>query len=308
MARTSSDTAMYRNTDAPPPPRPSGPLPVQAAHDAWHAHLRLAFGWCNKRTALVLRQHNGPLMVQKPLYPEGDAVCHAVIVHPPGGLAAGDTLDIDVRVQEDAHALLTTPGATKWYKAAPGRPATQRIALALQPRARLDWLPQDNIYFDDSHARQQLTLRLADGATALGWDAALLGRQASGEHWQRASLRSLTRIVGHDGRPLWEERQALRSGDAVLRAPQGLGGWPAYGTLWGAGAACTPELAQSLAPGLPFDDDLRAGATALPGGVLLVRAVARQPEAVRRLFIALWLRLRPLVHGVAAHPLRLWST
>ena len=278
------------------------------AHDSWHARLELGFSWCTNRTAVVHRRHTGPLTVQKPLYPEGDAICHALILHPPGGLAAGDRLELDIHVNPGAHAVLTTPGATKWYKAAPDRPASQRIDLTVHDCARLDWLPQDNIYFDDSHARQQFGVRLATGATALGWDATLLGRRASGEDWLRAGLHAATRITGPDGRPLWEERQVLRSGDPLLHAPQGLDGLPAYGTLWAASPACTPELAQALAADLPFDRPLRAGATALPGGLLLVRAAARHPEAIRDLFITLWLRLRPVVHGVAAQPLRIWST
>jgi urease accessory protein len=300
---------MYRPSDAPPQLRSASRPPAPAAaHGGWRARLRLAFAWRGDRTVLARRSHDGPLTVQKPLYPEGDAVCHAVIVHPPGGVAAGDDLDIALEVREHAHALLTTPGATKWYKAAPERPASQRIAITLQPHARLDWLPQDNIYFDESHARQQFVLRTAEGATALGWDAALLGRRASGEAWRGAGLRTLTRIEGTDGRPLWEERQTLCSGAPILDAPQGLDGLAAYGTLWGVGAACTPELAQSLAPTLPFDAALRAGATALPGGVLLVRAVAREPEALLGLFARLWLALRPRVHGVPGRPLRLWAT
>ena len=94
----------------------------------------------------------------------------------------------------------------------------------------------------------------------------------------------------------------------MLEAPQGLDGRPAYGTLWAVGPACTPELAQSLAESLPFTDTLRAGATSLPGGLLLARGVAREPEPLHKLFKQLWLRLRPLVHGVPGRALRLWAT
>lgn len=311
-------TAVHSWPFAPAPllPHGAGPEQPRAANGpspdvvpaGWQAWLRLGFTRRGDRTVLAERRHAGPLTVQKPLYPEGGGICHAVIVHPPGGLAAGDQLRIALDVQPGAHALLTTPGATKWYKSVPERPASQTIDITVQQDARLDWLPLDNIFFDDSHARQQLTVRLEAGATALGWDAALLGRRASGETWNRASLRTLTRIVGPDGRSLWEERQLLHSASPMLDAPQGLDGRPAYGTLWAAGPACTPDLAQSLADFLPFDDALRAGATALPGGPLLVRAIAREPESMQRLFKQLWLRLRPLVHGVPGRALRLWAT
>ena len=279
-----------------------------AAHACWQARLHMGFARRGERTVLAERRHEGPLTVQKPLYPEGGGICHVVIVHPPGGLAAGDQLRITLDVQSGAHALLTTPGATKWYKGLPEGPASQAIDITVRRNARLDWLPQDNIFFNGSHARQRFTLRLAAGATALGWDAALLGRRASGESWNDAGLRTLTRIIGPDDRPLWEERQALHSASPMLEAPQGLDGRPAYGTLWAAGPACTPELAQSLAESLPFTDTLRAGVTALPGGLLLARGVAREPEPLHKLFKQLWLRLRPLVHGVPGRALRLWAT
>nr|MBF0683177.1 urease accessory protein UreD [Pseudomonas sp.] len=299
---------MYRSAVAEPALPSTGQGAPEAYRPAWRARLSLHFDRASDRTVMVRRAHEGPLTVQKALYPEGRDICHAVILHPPGGIAAGDDLGIDIDVGPRAHALLTTPGATKWYKASAALAASQRIAITLQAGARLDWLPQDNIYFDRSHARQAFTLQLAPDATAIGWDAALLGRQACGETWQHACLRTVTRLVQPDGRPLWEERQVLRSGDAILNAPQGLGGRPAYGTMWAYAPACTPELAQQLAPALPYGGELSAGATALPGGLLLIRAVAAYPEPLRMLFADLWLRLRPLVHGVAARPLRLWST
>ena len=299
---------MYQPAFAEPPwPVPDLNVP-NVVRPAWRARLHLHFDGAKDRTVMVRRGHEGPLAVQKALYPEGRHICHAVILHPPGGVAAGDDLAIDIGVGQGAHALLTTPGATKWYKASAERPSTQRIAITLGNDARLDWLPQDNIYFDHSHAHQSFTLQLAPGATAIGWDAALLGRQARGETWQHACLRTLTRIVHPDGRPLWEERQVLRSGDPILTALQGLSGRPAYGTMWACAPACTPELAQQLAPGLPHGPELSAGATALSDGLLLIRAVATHPESLRMLFADLWLQLRPLVHGVAARPLRLWST
>lgn len=284
---------------APPPPHTGG----------WRATLALEFTPRDARTVLSRRQHEGPLTVQKALYPEADrGICHLTLLHPPGGLASGDSLSLDIRLHSRAHAVLTTPGATKWYKADPAYPAHQTIALHLDQGARLDWLPLENIYFDRSEVRQSTTLRMHPDASALGWDAVQLGRTASGEHWAAGSAHADMRVEDRHGRPLWVERQRLRAGGAMRLAPQGLAGFPVYGTLWAAGAACDSALAQALAPALPFDGQLRAGATSPVRGVLLVRAVANDIEALRRLFTTLWLRLRPLVHGVAGAPLRLWAT
>src|SRR5258708_2362269 len=82
---------------------------------AWKAELGLRFGRVGARSVLLEKRSDGPLVVQKPLYPEGDSVCHAIVVHPPGGIAGGDELHLDVKAAAGAHALLTTPGAGKRY-------------------------------------------------------------------------------------------------------------------------------------------------------------------------------------------------
>ncbi|MGO4765069.1 urease accessory protein UreD [Cupriavidus sp. 2KB_3] len=276
---------------------------------AWHASLRLRFAARAGRTALVERRHQGPLLVQKPLYPEG-GICHVVVLHPPAGVAGGDRLDIDIAVEAGAHAVLATPGATKWYKSL-GREAAQQVRIDVADGARLDWLPQENIVFDDARARIATDVVVAPTGSAIGWDAVVLGRQASGERWSSGALWLDTRVAGTD-RALWIEQSQVDATSPLRPAEAGMDGLHILGTLWAVGQGATPALAETLAEQLPYAPDLRAGVTCLAGSagqsMLLLRVLGRDMEAVRRVMTGAWSMLRAPIHGVAARPLRLWAT
>src|SRR5262245_19510530 len=201
--------------------------PVPA--EAWHARLQLRYESVAGSTQLTGRQHTGPLVVQKALHPEGEEVCHSLLVHPPGGVAGGDRLDIDVAVGERARTLITTPGATKWYRSS-GPVAEQHATLAIEPGASLEWFPQESIVFDGARIRAGVRVELADRACFIGWDITRLGRTASGERFSSGALRSRFEVL-QAGRRLWGDYARIEGGAPLLQSPAGLAGHPVMGSF-----------------------------------------------------------------------------
>jgi urease accessory protein len=238
-------------------------------------------------------------------------VCHAVVVHPPGGIASGDQLDIDLTAAAGAHALLTTPGATKWYRSrhadagGGGEYSRQTLVARVAAGAVLEWLPQENIVFDAAQAQMQTRLELAAGARVIGWEIVCLGRTASGERFERGEIEQHTDLY-MDGRLVWRERGRLAGDDDLMRSPVGLGGKTVYGTLWLAGLAPEPGLLECLR-GLPVGDGLDCAVTALPQ-VTLVRALSASSEILRAHFVRIWQAARPRWLGRAAVAPRIWAT
>ncbi len=186
----------------------------------WPGHLHIRYHADRGRTAAHDR-HDGPLRVLRPLYPEGPAICHHVLVHPPGGIVGGDTLDIELELEGDTHALLTTPGATRFYRSA-GVPARQSLVARVAEGARLEWLPLETIAFDGTLAVNEMRFELAPGAQMLGWDQLALGLPASGTAFARGRFEQRIELPGR-----WLERgilDATAGTPTVLDSPLGWAG------------------------------------------------------------------------------------
>jgi urease accessory protein len=267
---------------------------------SWKASLSLGYSFLDGRTVLSEKRHDGPLVVQKPLYPEGGEVCHTIVVHPPGGIAGGDELSLEARMAERAATLLTTPGAAKWYRSS-GPWAKQ--TLRFDVRGTLEWLPLETIVFDGALAQSALEVDLSAGASFIGWDLVCLGRTGSGERFGRGSYRSSI-SVRREGRLLWLERGRIDGGGRLLDSPAGLAGNPVYGTLF---AAC-PQLDKRILEALRTEPDSGRGAVTQLPGILLARYLGDSSEAARRYFIALWRILRPALTGREAIEPRIWHT
>ncbi len=274
---------------------------------AWHAHLALHYERQGART-VARHRHEGPLRILQSLYPEGDAVCHNVLVHPPSGLVGGDLLDIDVRLDAGTHGLVTTPGATRFYRSE-GEAAIQRARVQVASGARLEWLPMEALCYSGCRAENHLTLSLEPGAQAMGWDVTALGLPEAGQPFVAGSLLQHLEVEGG-----WLERGRIDAGDArLMDSPLGLAGLRCMATLFFAsGTPLDPalrELALERARELIETHPLRvhAGATAPDPNVLVVRALAPVVEPAMDLLKSVRNAWRRALWDLAPHPPRTWA-
>jgi urease accessory protein len=275
-------------------------LPSALLTPSWHAELELGYGRFGETTRPVLRRHLGPLRVQKHLYAEGPDVCQHIIVHPPGGIAGGDRLNISASVGEQAWAQLTSPGAAKWYRAS--GPAYQQLIFQVAAGATLEWLPQETIVYCGAQAELQTRIELQGDARLCYWDIVALGRPASGERFATGHFQAQLDIR-RDGQLLWHERQRIVGDDGLLDAAIGLGGYPVFATLLITGEVHS-ELLEDCRD-LPCQG--RGDLTQLPG-LLVARCLASETLHARAWLIALWQQLRPALLERDAVPPRIWNT
>lgn len=272
---------------------------ANAAAGGWRARLDLEFDQREGATYLARRQHIGPLLVQRPFYPEPNA-CHVYVVHPPGGIAGGDDLTIGVRAKSGTHALVTTPAATKFYRCERKRSRQQQLLDV--DAAILEWLPQESIFFPDADARSDTIVRLKGAARFIGWEIPCLGLPVRNESFDSGRL-ALNFELWVDDEPRFIDRLRLDGATAARRAAWGLAGYDTIGTL----LAYPATEAMLIAVRELQVADVELAVTRVDN-VLVCRCLGAQGEPVKRACVAAWQVLRPLLIGRSATPPRIWAT
>jgi len=274
---------------------------------AWRADLKLDYTLESQRT-VVRYLHQGPLRILQSLYPEGDQICHNVLVHPPGGLVGGDTLDIQVTVAEGAHGLVSTPGATRFYKSG-GHPALQQVVAHLADNAKLEWLPLEAIAFNDCEATNRAIFNLAPSAELITWDVTALGLPSSDMAFTQGHFQQHLEIPG-----VWLERGNIRGEDTRwLNSPLGLAGSKCLASLvFASGSAINSdrttqalEAAREVIESHPLR--LQAGITCAHPQVIVLRVMSPLVEPTMDLLKKVWAVWRHTLWALPSTPPRIWS-
>ena len=273
----------------------------------WQAKLTLDYSVEDQR-CVARHVHEGPLRVLKALYPEGDRVCHHVLVHPPSGLVGGDELHIRLNVQTGAHALITTPGATRFYGSA-GLTARQLVHAHVAANATLEWLPLEALAYNRCQAINQAVFHLASGSRLIAWDVTALGLPHADLPFVTGQFQQHLEIAG-----TWLERGLIDASDhRLLNSPLGLNSHTCLSTLVFARGDAMDDalreqvlaLARQLCEAHPLR--LQSGVSSPDERVVVVRVLSAQVESAMALLRSIWLQWRLRCWQLPAVMPRIWS-
>ncbi len=271
---------------------------------SWKATLDLSFTERNNKTILTSKKHSGPLMVQKPFYPESNGCCHIYLIHPPGGIVGGDSLNLTAQLNENTHALITTPAATKFYRST-GIQATQNQTINLQENAILEWLPQETVYFNDTNAASTTRININSSNRFFAWEIQCLGLPAQKEYFIAGQCRQKLEIWRNE-KPLLLEINRLIGGDELLDANWGLQGFKSVGTFVCTDNDTSIDVDTINQVAEQFKD--LSNSYTLVNGLLIIRAMSAYAEKIKDFFAALWTILRPQVLQLESSAPRIWHT
>lgn len=273
----------------------------------WPAELDLNYEHQQGRTVLRHR-HQGPLRCLKSLYPEGEAICHNVVVHPPGGLVGGDTLAIRLNAGAHSHALISTPGATRFY-GGDGLVARQTVSLTLAEHARVEWLPLETLAYPGCSASNHWCATLAPTAELMAWDVLALGLPSAGQPFDTGQFHQHLEIAG-----LWLERAQINASDTRLfGSPLGMAGQRCLGNLvFASGTALHRERREHLLERVRHalvgcSPELHIAATCPNPQMLVVRGLSPLAEPLVAAFQRCWAALREHAWALPHAPPRIWA-
>ena len=274
---------------------------------SWIARLNLDYRLEAGRS-VARYAHDGPLRILQSLYPEGDAICHNVLVHPPGGLVGGDTLDMQLTLGAGSHGLVTTPGATRFYRSEAGQ-ATQQVVARVEDGARLEWLPLEALAYSGCEALNMARFELAPTAELLTWDITALGLPHAQQPFVAGRFQQHLEIPG-----VWLERGTVDAQDErLMDGPLGLAGQRCMATLvFAAGSAMAPERAEAALEAARAAIEtsplrLQAGATQPHPQVIVLRVLAPVVEPAMQLLRPVWAAWRQTLWNLPATVPRLWN-
>jgi len=267
------------------------------ASAGWKGTLSLAFESGPSRP-IVRRKHTGPLSIQRPFYPE-ESVAHVYLLHPPGGVVGGDVLSINASAEAGAAGLVTSPGATKFYRSN-GLKSSLRQYIAARGGS-LEWFPQENIFFNGCSAELVTTVDIQDSGALALWDIQCFGRPAGNLPFMIGSVCNHLTIMSQ-GLPVFIDRLIVDEAHPLYRRTA-LRGHSVLGTfLMNNMTADAVVLARNAL------DEIPEFCTTLVDHLLVVRYIGVSAQQAKEGFTRVWAQLRYLLNQQSPCVPRIWAT
>lgn len=289
-----------------------------AVKNSWLASLSLVFSLTPNGSQLTRTKRHGPLTVQKAFYPEGRDCAHIYLLHPPAGIVSGDELRINIEVNAQAHSLITTPGANRFYRAREDlsigdSKQVQHCQLQLANQAKCENFPLETIVYECADGFNTVDVHLKSDSAYLGWDITCLGLPSSGQLFINGSYTQLNRVYC-DNTLLYHDRIAIKPDNQIHQHMAGLNNHSVFATFM----AYAPDGKLSNAENIALIAQLRecmAKASAENKvsisqirKLLVIRYLGQHAEECKALFVQLWQIIRPLYLNKDATIPRIWHT
>jgi len=272
---------------------------------SWEAHLRLGLVTKDNKTLLKKRRHDGPLTIQRPFYPEEDGTCHLYLLHPPGGVAGGDSLNLDVVCDENTSTLITTPGASKFYQSN-GFTAWQEQNLSIKQDACFEWLPQETILFDGASVDSTTKIQLENNASFIGWEIISFGRPACSEKFTTGLFKQSYEIWRNE-EPLLIDKVTIKDRAEVFSGLWGLRSQPVMG-LMTVVVSNKDALQEAKAIIQEISKDNIFLSVTVMGDVLICRSLDSNSMTIRDQYIEIWKATRDVLINKQPCEPRIWAT
>lgn len=267
----------------------------------WKAYLNLSLELRADVTRMIPQKRFGPLTVQRPFYPEQDT-CHVYLLHPPGGIVGGDELELIINSEQNSQALITTPGATKFYRSS-GKTAQFKQTLNLADNASLEFLPLENIYFPGALVNAQCDIHLKNNSQLIYWETHCFGRPANNELFDTGNVIIKLNIYDENGLML-SDKQTIN--EAELKRSCGIRNYAVVSNMVMVSSHLTEDLITSLRA-VEIESGY-SGITQLNEKLLVIRTLTNSTLEAANYLQTLWTIARPSAFQRNACPPRIWNT
>ena len=277
-----------------------------------NAFLRLGFEPRPERTVLATLHRRAPLIVQQALYwDEGmpGLPCVSMISNA-GGILQGDRYAIEIDLEPDTQAHVTTQAATRIHEM-DANFATQTQNLTLGAGSYLEYIPHPVIPHKHARFVQQTKISIDPTATLVYSEVLMPGRKYydTGELFRYDLYSSTLHAARPDGTSLFTEKFVIEPHRASVARLGAMGAFHVFGNL----VLLTPKvhadrLFDAVEPAFDMNMGIACGASRLPNDAgLLFKVLGMETAPVRDAIRELWALARHEVTGASLPENFLWA-